>query len=125
MNRKQSVNVIQTDDGVDARAIEQLFSQSRRAIVSAEAPRQYEADTTARSSKCERPLDKWLIQIESSPPTGRKAARFANECNQRRAISPHEIPWRIPNDGIEARLPSRAAGAVVEDVSELEWPMKE
>ena len=82
VNGKDRVGVVEADDRVERRSIEQPRPQVRRAVVGREAPRQNHADASAGPRERQRALEKGLIQVHVAAIAAWVEAGLADETHQ-------------------------------------------
>src|SRR5439155_14680926 len=103
------------------------------AVVDRKSPRQHQAQPAAVSSQRERAFQEWLIEIDMSPIARWIRAGLTNESEQvtipsgpfRSGVAAQHFPRGVPDHGIETRTRFRLAILFIEDVGELERPVKE
>ena len=116
MDREQAVAVLDTDETVDVRAVEQMAAQRGAAVIGGEAGRQDEAEASAARTQRQRALEKQLIQVGVAVALQRVDADAAREAPPARVarrtpspmIAAQHLPRRIADDRVEAG-PRRAA----------------
>ena len=138
MNGKDALTVVEADDAVDPRVIEQVPAKRRGSAVGHRPARKHEADSPAASRQLERALDEELISIDVRAGVDAVDSGFAHEVGQapclvpssqtRRgiaAVAANHVPRRVSQNRVEPRVGARLAALVAEHLGKRDRPMEE
>ena len=138
MDRKDARAVLEADDGVGGAALEEQPPQRGTAMIRSQPPRQDEPEASTLFEQADAAFDKQLVLVGVTVGTGLVDARLTDKAGQlpRHAssrsahiivsrVAAHHFPWRVAEDGVEARRVEGHAVSVEEHLGKLERPVQE